>query len=73
MIGRRLPLSLPRRLVAEFSYAAHRVPRATLSARLALRPLVAARNLVPVRPPWSAIFVRAFAMAAVELPMLRRV
>jgi hypothetical protein len=72
MIGRRLPLSLPRRLVAEFSYAAHRVPRATLSARLALRPLVAARNLVPVRPPWSAIFVRAFAMAAVELPVLRR-
>ena len=73
MRGRRLPLSLPRRLATEFSYAAHRVPRATLSTRLALRPLVAARNLAPVRPPWSAIFVRAFALAAVELPVLRRV
>jgi hypothetical protein len=73
MRGRRLPLSLPRRLATEFSYAARRVPRATLSARLALCPLVAARNLAPVRPPWSAIFVRAFALAAAELPVLRRV
>jgi hypothetical protein len=73
MRGSRLPLSLPRRLVTEFSYAARRVPRATLSARLALRPLVAARSLAPVRPPWSAIFVRAFALAAVALPVLRRV
>ena len=73
MTGRRLPLSLPRRLATEFSYAAHRVPRATLSARLALRPLVAARNLAPVRSPWSAIFVRAFALTTIELPVLRRV
>ena len=73
MRGRRLPLSLARRLATEFSYATHRVPRATLSARLALRPLVAARNLAPVRSPWSAIFVRAFALTTIELPVLRRV
>ena len=29
--------------------------------------------MAPVRPPWSAIFVRAFALAAVELPVLRRI
>jgi hypothetical protein len=73
MRGRALPLSLPRRLATEYSYAARRVPRATLSARLALGPLAAARRLAQVRPPWSAIFVRAFALAAAELPVLRRV
>jgi hypothetical protein len=72
MRGRSIPLSLPRRLATEFSYAARRVPRATLSARLALGPLVAARHLVPDRPPWSAIFARAFALAAEEMPILRR-
>src|SRR3954454_2548858 len=72
MKGRAIPLSLPRRLATEFSYAARRVPRATLAARLALGPLVLARRGLAVRPPWSAIFARAFALAATELPVLRR-
>lgn len=72
MRGRSLPLSLPRRLATEFSYAAHRVPRATLSSRLALGPLVAARRQAAERPPWSAIFARAYGLAARDLPVLRR-
>lgn len=73
MRGRRIPLSLPRRLATEYSYAARRVPRATLSARIALGPLAAARAQARPRPPWSAIFARAFALAAAEMPELRRV
>ena len=73
MKGRRVPLSLPRRLVTEYSYAARRSPRATLSGRLQLGPLVAARAQALPRPPWSAILARAYALAAAELPALRRV
>jgi hypothetical protein len=73
MKGFSLPLSLPRRLATEFSYAARRVPRATLSAKLALGPLVAARRQAADRPPWSAIFARAFGLAAQEMPVLRQV
>jgi hypothetical protein len=73
MKGHAVPLSLPRRLATEFSYAGARVPRATLSMTLALGPLVAARGNAADRPPWSAIFARAFGLAAQELPVLRRV
>lgn len=73
MKGRRVPLSLPRRLATEFSYAARRSPRATLSGSLPLGALVAARAQALMRPPWSAILARAYALAAAELPVLRRV
>lgn len=73
MKGHAVPLSLPRRLATEFSYAGARVPRATLSMRLALAPLVAARGNAADRPPWSAIFARAFGLAAQDLPVLRQV
>ena len=73
MKGRRVPLSLPRRLATEFSYAARRSPRATLSGQVQLGALVAARAQAPARPPWSAILARAYALAAADLPVLRRV
>ena len=73
MKGHAVPLSLPRRLATEFSYAGARVPRATLSMTMALGPLVAARGNAADRPPWSAIFARAFGLAAQDLPVLRRV
>lgn len=72
MKGRSLPLSLPRRLSAEYSYAARRVPRAVLSARVALGALAAARAAAG-RPPWTALFARGFGLAAAGLPALRRV
>src|SRR5215218_8780221 len=73
MKGRRVTLSLPRRLAAEFSYAARRSPRATLNGRLELGALAEARARALPRPPWSAIFARAYALAAAEMPALRRV
>ncbi|MDB5372402.1 MAG: hypothetical protein JWP04_1044 [Belnapia sp.] len=73
MKGSSVPLSLPRRLATEFSYAARRVPRATLSMRLDLTPLVAARELAAERPPWSALFARAYGLAAQQIPALRQI
>jgi len=73
MKGRAIPLSLPRRLVVEYCHAARRSPRATLAGRLHLGELAEARAQARPRPPWSAIFARAFALAAAEMPPLRRV
>jgi hypothetical protein len=73
MKGRRVPLSLPRRRAMEFSCAACRSPRATLSGRAQVGPLVVDRARAPARPPWSAILARAYALAAADLPLLRRV
>ena len=73
MQGRWIRLSLPRRLVTEYSYAARRSPRATLSGRLQLGALVAARAQALPRPPWAAILARAYALVAAERRELRRV
>jgi hypothetical protein len=39
---------------------------------MALAPLVAARRGLAARPPWTAVFAKAFALVAAEVPELRR-
>ena len=70
--GRRVPLSPARRLVAELMRACRGIPTVTIERRLALGDLVAARRELPVRPMWTAIVAKAFALVAAEMPVLRR-
>jgi hypothetical protein len=48
------------------------VPRVTVQRRMTLAPLVAARRALDERPPWTAIFVKGYALLAQETPEFRR-
>lgn len=70
--GRRLAVSVPRRLVGDLMHFARRMPLVTVERRMPLGPLVAARLACPQRPSWTALFVKAFALVAATRPELRR-
>jgi hypothetical protein len=72
--GRRIRLSVARRLVADYMWAASAVARVDVRRRVAFRNLIAARAAIRADPPsWTAMFVKAFAMVAAEIPELRRI
>ncbi len=71
-VGRWLPLSRPRRLIADLMHVAQQVPTVTAERRMSLAPLAAARRACPSRPSWCVLFVRAFALVAARRPELRR-
>lgn len=72
MRGRILRLSGPRRLVGDLMWLSMRVPRVTVQRRMQLAPVVRARGALDVRPPWIAIFVKAYGLLSQEIPDLRR-
>jgi hypothetical protein len=72
MRGRTVPLSVPRRLVCDLMHFAAGVPSIPVQRRVALAPVVAARAAAADRPPWPAIFAKAFARVAAGVPELRR-
>ena len=72
MRGRALPLSGPRRLVGDLMTFSIGVPRVTVQRRMNLAPLVHARKTLHRRPPWTAIFLKAYGLLADETPELRR-
>ena len=67
-----LPLSVPRRLIADLLHFARRVPSIPLSRPMDVSALNAARKTHPDRPSWSVIFMKAYAIVAMEHPPLRR-
>jgi hypothetical protein len=67
-----LPLSVPRRLIADLLHFAGRVPSIPLSKMMDVSALFAARRAHPARPSWSVIFMKAYAKVAMEHPPLRR-
>ena len=71
-VGRWLPLSWPRRFIADLLHFAQQVPAATVERRMRLAPLVDARQACRSRPSWSILFARAFALVAARRPELRR-
>jgi hypothetical protein len=71
-VGRNLPLSPTRLLVADLMHFAQQIPLAALDRRMDLAPLAAARRACAVRPSWSGLFARAFAIVAARRPELRR-
>jgi hypothetical protein len=70
--GRRLSLSLPRRLIGDLMHFARQVPSVPVQRRVNIAPLVAAREQADPRPSWCALFTKAYAMVAVKRPELRR-
>lgn len=72
MRGRRIRLSPVRRIVCDFMHISRDVPTIPIERTMVLGRLVAARNAAPERLPWSAIFAKAYALAAAEMPVLRR-
>ena len=73
MRGRPIPLSMPRRIVTDLMRFSIRVPTAPVHRRMKLGAVIAARAQLAVRPPWTAIFVKGYALVAQEVPDLRRV
>ncbi|MFO1349509.1 MAG: hypothetical protein U1F68_02020 [Gammaproteobacteria bacterium] len=70
--GRHLPLSLPRRFVADAMHFALQTPTVMVERRMELAELRAARQRCAPRPSWCALFVRALALVATRQPELRR-
>ena len=60
-------------MVADLSWASLRVPRCIMTARLHVPRAMTARAALPQpRPPWPAIFAKAFALVAEARPTLRQ-
>src|SRR5262245_25386069 len=70
--GRNLPLSLPRRFVCDLVHFARKVPTVPVQRRMDVAAAAAARRAAAPRPSWCAIFTKAYACVAAEVPELRR-
>lgn len=70
--GRRIRLSLPRRLIGDLLHFARQVPTVPVQRRMNLGPLLAARQRSQPRPSWAALFTKAFALVARDRKELRR-
>jgi hypothetical protein len=69
MRGRRIKLSIQRRMVIDFLYFARAVPTVPVQKQMSIADLVAARAACRDRPRWTAIFDKAVALGAyVKIP-----
>lgn len=67
------PLTRPRIFVNDLLHFARQVPTVPVQRFCRLGPLRSAREQIPPpRPPWAALFVKAYALVAQEMPELRR-
>jgi hypothetical protein len=73
MRGRAIRLLPSRRVQNDFLHFANKAPILPVQRRMALRSLVEARKACRHRPPWTALFLKAYAILAQETPELRRV
>lgn len=73
MRGRSIPLSTPRRFMADLCWLANRTPIGVIRGRIGLSRLLAARKAA-AKPaiPVSLLFTKAYAIVARETPELRR-
>ena len=70
MRGRSIPLSPIRKLVVDLTVL--RAPTVPVQRVMHLKPVMQARAALTDRPAWAALFAKAFALVAVEIPDLRR-
>lgn len=70
--GRSIPLSLPRRLVCDLVYFAHKVPTVPVQRLINVGALESLRNQVQPRPSWCTLFTKAYALVAAEQSEFRR-
>lgn len=64
--------SAPRRFLDDLMRRARRVPAIAVERRLQLGPAARARRQATPRIGWAAMFVRGYALMAVDRPILRR-
>jgi hypothetical protein len=69
--GRRLPLSLPRRIISDFLRVARTVPTVPVQRTFRLADVVEARQAASPRPSWCAIFTKAYSLLCRDRPVLR--
>jgi hypothetical protein len=72
MRGRAIRLSVQRQMVIDFLHFARCVPSVPVQKRMSIGALTAARAASRDRLRWTAIFTKAFALVAEEVPQLRR-
>jgi hypothetical protein len=72
MRGRAIPLSAPRRFLSDLMSLASRVPTVPVQRRMQLAEVAAARGAAADRPGWPAVFIKAYARVAAQMPELRR-
>lgn len=53
-------------------WLSHRVPRVTVQRRMLLTRVIGAREAAAEQPSWMAIFLKAYALLAQEIPEFRR-
>jgi hypothetical protein len=70
--GTRLRLSPARKLVIEMLHHARKQPSIPVARGMNVGRLAALRREVPAAPSWTALFLRAYALAARTFPELRR-
>jgi hypothetical protein len=70
--GRRVRLSPARKLITDLMGVFREVPTVTAERTLALADLVARRRRMASPPAWTALFAKAFARVAADIPALRR-
>jgi hypothetical protein len=70
--GRKVRLSLPRLWICDLLHFAKKMPTVPVERRMDIAATVAARQALAHRPSWAAVFMRAYALVAAEVPELRR-
>lgn len=70
--GRRLRVSWKRALVFDFLHFARQVPSFPCDRLCDLSAVAAARAAAPVRISWPVLLMRAYALLAIDEPVLRR-
>ncbi|OWK43748.1 Pyruvate/2-oxoglutarate dehydrogenase complex, dihydrolipoamide acyltransferase (E2) component [Fimbriiglobus ruber] len=65
-------MSAPRRFIEDMLHFAAEIPTVPVQRRMVLRDVAAARVRCPDRPGWPAVFLKAFARVAADMPVLRR-
>jgi hypothetical protein len=71
-VSRWKPISLPRRIIADLSHFASRTPNGVIRRRLNVAEAMQARTTAATRIAWPVLFLKAYAVAARDIPELRR-
>jgi pyruvate/2-oxoglutarate dehydrogenase complex dihydrolipoamide acyltransferase (E2) component len=72
MQGRSIRLSPSRTFIADLSHAAVALPQGVIVRRISIAPAAKARKAAAVKPAWTAMFIKAWAEVARDIPELRR-
>lgn len=71
--GKNIKLSAGRKMVAEIMHHARQVPSLPVRKSMSLEDLVEARHDAgPLAPSWTALFMKAYGLAGLKHPELRR-